>query len=60
MKKSKSVSDIILKTEGIGVTYQESVVALENVSLSIPAAKLTAILGPSGCGKTTGGQRYEI
>ena len=53
MKKSKSVSDIILKTEGIGVTYDESVVALENVSLSIPAAKLTAILGPSGCGKTT-------
>ena len=53
MKKNKSVSDIILKTEGIGVTYQESIVALENVSLSIPAAKLTAILGPSGCGKTT-------
>ena len=53
MKKNKSVSDIILKTEGIGVTYQESIVALEDVSLSIPAAKLTAILGPSGCGKTT-------
>ena len=53
MKKSKSVSDIILETEGVGVTYEESIVALENVSLSIPAAKLTAILGPSGCGKTT-------
>ena len=53
MKKDRSVSDIILKTESVGVTYQESVVALENVSLNIPAAKLTAILGPSGCGKTT-------
>ena len=53
MKKGRSVSDIILETEGIGVTYQESIVALDNVSLSIPAAKLTAILGPSGCGKTT-------
>ena len=33
MKKDRIVSDIILKTEGVGVTYQESVVALENVSL---------------------------
>ena len=53
MKKVSSLSDIILKTEGVGVTYQESIVALENVSLNVPAAKLTAILGPSGCGKTT-------
>ena len=47
------MTDVILQTGNIGVTYQESVVALENVSLTIPAAKLTAILGPSGCGKTT-------
>ena len=53
MKKVSSLSDIILKTEGVGVTYQETIVALENVSLNVPAAKLTAILGPSGCGKTT-------
>ena len=53
MKKVGGLSDIILKTEGVGVTYQETIVALENVSLNVPAAKLTAILGPSGCGKTT-------
>ena len=53
MKKSRIMSDIILETEGVGVTYEGSIVALENVSLSIPTAKLTAILGPSGCGKTT-------
>ena len=47
------MSDIILETEDIGVIYQQSVVALENVSLSVPSGKLTAILGPSGCGKTT-------
>ena len=35
------------------MVYQESLIALQNVSLDIPAAKLTAILGPSGCGKTT-------
>jgi phosphate transport system ATP-binding protein len=27
--------------------------ALKNVSLDIPAKKITAIIGPSGCGKTT-------
>ena len=53
MGDNRKVSDIILTTEDIGVTYQESIVALENVSLDVPAGKLTAILGPSGCGKTT-------
>ncbi|MCY3726085.1 MAG: ABC transporter ATP-binding protein [Rhodobacteraceae bacterium] len=47
------MDDIILKTEDIGVIYDGSIVALENVSLNVPTGKLTAILGPSGCGKTT-------
>lgn len=47
------MDDIILKTEDVGVIYDESIVALENVSLNVPTGKLTAILGPSGCGKTT-------
>ena len=46
-------SEVILSTDSINVIYQESLIALQNVSLDIPAAKLTAILGPSGCGKTT-------
>ena len=45
--------DIILKTEDVGVIYDGSMVALENVSLNVPTGRLTAILGPSGCGKTT-------
>ena len=53
MKTGNDTNEIILNTEGIGVTYQESIIALKNVSLNVPAAKLTAILGPSGCGKTT-------
>ena len=53
MKKRSRSSEVILNTDSINVIYQESLVALQNVSLDIPAAKLTAILGPSGWGKTT-------
>ena len=53
MKKRSSSTEVILSTDSINVVYQESLIALQNVSLDIPAAKLTAILGPSGCGKTT-------
>ncbi len=53
MRSGSSLTDIILNTEDIGVTYQETIIALKSVSLDIPAGKLTAILGPSGCGKTT-------
>ncbi len=53
MTSHSNSSDIILTTENIGVVYQGSIIALDNVSLDIPVAKLTAILGPSGCGKTT-------
>ena len=53
MKKRSRPAEVILSTDTINVVYQESLIALQNVSLDIPAAKLTAILGPSGCGKTT-------
>ena len=48
------MSDIILETESIGVVYQQSVVALENVSLNIEnEGDIVCLLGPSGIGKTT-------
>ena len=53
MKKRSRSTEVILSTDSINVVYQESLIALQNVSLDIPAAKLTAILGPSGCGKST-------
>ena len=53
MNKRDRSSEVILSTDSINVIYQESLIALQNVSLDIPVAKLTAILGPSGCGKTT-------
>ncbi|MYE36267.1 MAG: ABC transporter ATP-binding protein, partial [Rhodobacteraceae bacterium] len=36
------MDDIILKTEDVGVIYDGSIVALENVSLNVPTGKLTA------------------
>ncbi len=43
----------IVEVRGIGKTFNEEVVALENVTLSFEEGQLTSLLGPSGCGKTT-------
>ena len=42
----------ILKTELLNVSYEEKK-ALKNISISIPANEITALIGPSGCGKST-------
>ena len=34
MKNGNDTTEMILNTEGIGVTYQESIIALKNVSLN--------------------------
>jgi ATP-binding cassette subfamily C protein len=41
-----------IRFEGVDVGYEGHVV-LENMSLAIPAGKITALVGPSGAGKTT-------
>ncbi|MFK7854237.1 MAG: ABC transporter ATP-binding protein [Granulosicoccus sp.] len=45
------MSDLVLSK--ISKKFAGDVVAIENVSLSFPAGKMTALVGPSGCGKTT-------
>lgn len=45
------MSDLVLKN--IGKKFAGEVVAVDDVSLSFPKGKLTALVGPSGCGKTT-------
>ena len=42
----------ILRLQNVTRRY-DSTIALDNVSLDIPTARVTAILGPSGCGKST-------
>ncbi|MET0901162.1 MAG: ATP-binding cassette domain-containing protein [Mycobacterium sp.] len=44
--------DHILAIEGLTVAYGSNVV-LENVSLQVPRAKVTAVVGPNGAGKST-------
>ena len=41
-----------LQTIGLSVRYG-NVVALRDISMDIPANRVTAIIGPSGCGKST-------
>ena len=41
-----------LRAIGLNVSYGETVV-LRDISLDIPARRVTAIIGPSGCGKST-------
>ena len=41
-----------LETDGLTLSYGEKK-ALINVSIGIPANKVTALIGPSGCGKST-------
>lgn len=41
-----------IKIEQLSVAYQDKQV-LKQLTLTIPANKITAIIGPSGCGKTT-------
>lgn len=43
----------IIRFDRVTKRYEDGTVALKNVSVEIPANKLTCIIGPSGCGKTT-------
>lgn len=47
--KNESIS---IRVEGVYIYYDDSA-ALSNISLKIPAHKVTAFIGPSGCGKST-------
>lgn len=47
-----SLEDVSLEF-GDGDPRKETVLAVDNTSLEIPAGQFVAIVGPSGCGKTT-------
>jgi osmoprotectant transport system ATP-binding protein len=39
--------------DGVTKTYPDGTVAVDNLTLDVPAGTLTVFVGPSGCGKTT-------
>ena len=41
-----------IRCEGLSVQFDDFV-AVDSVSLTVPAGKLVTLVGPSGCGKTT-------
>ncbi len=45
--------DCSIKAEDVSFSYDESRMALDNVSMDFPAGSFTAIAGESGCGKST-------
>ena len=42
-----------IRLEGIRKEYPDGTVAVEHLSLDIPAGEVTVLIGPSGCGKST-------
>jgi phosphate transport system ATP-binding protein len=51
-EKNIKDQEIIVKVKNLDF-YYESVQALFDISMDIPARKVTALIGPSGCGKST-------
>ena len=43
----------IFEFRNVSFGYEKDVQVLKNISLCIPAGKITALIGPNGCGKTT-------
>ncbi|HEY7050962.1 MAG TPA: ABC transporter ATP-binding protein [Mycobacterium sp.] len=39
--------------DGVTKTYQDGTVAVDNLTLDVPAGTMVVFVGPSGCGKTT-------
>src|SRR5215467_1626399 len=43
----------LITFEGVTKRYPDGTVAVDDLSLEIPAGEITVLVGPSGCGKTT-------
>ncbi|HET7741918.1 MAG TPA: ATP-binding cassette domain-containing protein, partial [Mycobacterium sp.] len=43
----------MISFEGVTKRYPDGTVAVDDLSLEVPAGALTVFVGPSGCGKTT-------
>ncbi len=52
-KASASIAPDLLKIENVEVAYDDVVLVLRGISLSVPKGKIVTLLGPNGAGKST-------
>ncbi len=45
--------DLMIRLQGVGKTYDDGTVAVQELDLEVPRGKLVTLVGPSGCGKST-------
>ncbi len=53
MDGTRNGSAAPITLDGVGKRYPDGTVAVEALSLDIPAGELVVLIGPSGCGKST-------
>jgi len=46
-------ADPMIRLEGVGKTYPDGTVAVQDLDLDVPAGAVVVLVGPSGCGKST-------
>ncbi len=51
--ESEASSPPMIRLTGVGKTYADGTVAVDNVTLDVPRGSVTCLVGPSGCGKST-------
>jgi osmoprotectant transport system ATP-binding protein len=48
-----SSEDLMIRLHGVGKTYADGTVAVQELDLDVPRGELVVLVGPSGCGKST-------
>ena len=49
----RSPSEPMIRLAGVGKTFPDGTVAVQELDLDVPAGELVVLVGPSGCGKST-------
>jgi NitT/TauT family transport system ATP-binding protein len=50
---SRPMREVAVRLDGVGFTYPNGTVGIEDVSLELRESEVLGIVGPSGCGKST-------